>query len=159
MTTPTEKQLATLNELAELEESIGRLYEAYAMLFPDYRQFWSGLVEEEKEHAVWLRELRSYVVKGTAKFSENRFNIFAIQAYINYLKDELDKAKGRALVNALSIALYIEESLMEHKYFEIVDGDSKELKQTLSNLANATQSHIERVRNALNSYKKQQNSY
>ena len=153
MTTPTEKQLTILDKLAEVEESVGRLYSAYAALFPDYGQFWSGLVEEEKQHAIWVRELRSYIVKGMAKFSENRFNIFAIQTYINYLKDELEKAKGRVSINALSIALYIEESLIEQKYFEIVDGDSQELKQTLNNLANATQSHIQRVRCALNSYK------
>ena len=154
MTTPLEKQLIVLNTLAELEESVGRLYEAYAALFPDYRQFWSGLVDEEKQHAVWVRELRALVEKGAAKFTENRFNVFAIQAYINYLKEELEKAKGRTLVNALSIASYIEESLMEHNYFEVIDGDSEELKQTLRNLAGATQDHIERVRAALNTYKK-----
>jgi hypothetical protein len=40
------------------------------------------------------------------------------------------------------------------KYFNIVEGDSDELKQTLRKLANATQSHITRVREALDSYKK-----
>jgi rubrerythrin len=154
MTTPLEKQLVILNTLAELEESVGRLYEAYAALFPDYRQFWSDLVGEEKQHGVWVRELRDLVEIGKAKFSENRFNIFAIQAYINYLKEELEKATGRTLVNALSIASYIEESLMENKYFEIIDGDSEELRQTLRNLAGATQTHIERVRATLNTYKK-----
>ena len=154
MTTPLEKQLIVLDKLAELEESVGRLYEAYVALFPDYRQFWAGLVDEEKQHAVWVRELRVLVEKGTAKFTEDRFNIFAIQAYINYLKEELEKATERTLVNALSIALYIEESLMERKYFEVINGDSEELKQTLHNLANATQTHIERVHETINAYKK-----
>ena len=153
MTTPLEKQLIVLNKLAEVEESVGRLYEAYAALFPDYRQFWSGLVDEEKQHAVWVRELCSLVEKGTAKFNENRFNIFAIQTYINYLKEELDKASGRKLVNALSIALYVEESMMEKKYFEIINGDSEELKQTLRKLTGATQIHIARVRETLDTYR------
>ena len=56
MTTPLEKQLIVLNNLAELEESIGRFYEAYAGFFPDYQEFWSVLVNEEKQHAVWVRE-------------------------------------------------------------------------------------------------------
>ena len=154
MTTPLEKQLVVLNELAELEESIGRLYEAYATLFPDYRQFWSGLVDEEKQHAVWVREFRAFVEKGAVKFNENRFNVFAIQAYIKYLKEELEKATGRTLVNALAIASYIEESLMEQKYFEVIDDDSEELKQTLRHLAGATQTHSEKVHQTLNAYKK-----
>ena len=56
MTTPLEKQLVVLNNLAGLEESVGRLDEAYAGFFPDYREFWSVLVNEEKQHAVWVRE-------------------------------------------------------------------------------------------------------
>jgi rubrerythrin len=155
MTTPTEKQLTVLNKLAELEESVGRLYEAYAEVFPDYRQFWSALVDEERQHAVWLRELHVYVVQGSATFSENRFNTVAIQAFINYLNDEYGKvmSRERALINAISIALYIEESLIECEYYEVFAGDSPELKKILINLASATKNHILRVRDVFNNYK------
>lgn len=154
MTIPTRKQLIVLDKMAELETAVSRPYAAYAALFPDYRQFWSDLVDEEKQHAAWVQELRSRVEKGTAQFNENRFNILAIQNYINYLQDELEKAKGRTLLNALSIAKYNEESLIEQKYFSIVEGDSDELRQTLGKLAGATQSHITRVRETFDSYKK-----
>ena len=154
MTIQNGKQLIVLGKMAELETAVSLLYEAYAALFPDYSQFWSDLVDEEKQHAVWVQELRSRVEKGTAYFNDNRFNILAIQNYINYLQDELEKAKGRTLLNDLSIAKYNEESMIEQKYFNIVEGDSDELKQTLRKLANATQSHITRVREALDSYKK-----
>jgi DNA-binding protein len=69
------------------------------------------------------------------------------------LKEELDKASGRKLVNALSIALYVEESMMEKNYFEIINGDSEELKQTLRKLTGATQIHIARVRETLDTYR------
>jgi rubrerythrin len=154
MPTPNENQLAGLDKLAELEISVSRLYEAYAALFPDYRQFWSELVDEEKQHASWVQGLRALVEKGAAKFNENRFNTPAVQNYINYLKDEIGKAPERTLINALSIAKYNEESLIEREYFNIVEGDSDEMKQTLTKLAGATKSHIERVRKAINTYTK-----
>ena len=152
----TEKQLTVLNKLVELEESLGRLYEVYAEVFPEYRKFWSDLADEEGQYAEWLRKLHTHVVQGSATFSENRFNEVAIQTFINYLNNEYEKVmnRERALINALSITLYIEESLMEREYFEVIDGDSNELKQTLSNLASATQSHIEQVRETFNVYKK-----
>jgi hypothetical protein len=151
---PTERQLAVLDKMAELETSVGKLYEAYAALYPDFREFWAGMVIEEKQHAVWVLELRSRVEKGAAKFSENRFNINAIQSYISYLKDELEKASGRTVVNALSIAEYIEDSLIERDYFTIVEGDSDELKETLKKLADATHSHNRQVREAIRVYNK-----
>jgi hypothetical protein len=99
------------------------------------------------------RELQSYIVSGAAGFSENRFNTFAIQLFINYLRDETARAGERTLLNAFSIAAYIEYSLMERHYFEIAQGDSEELKRTLNNLAGATQSHVKHVKDTLETYK------
>ncbi len=50
------------------------------------------------------------------------------------------------LINALSIALYIEEALIERKFFEVIEGDSVGLKHVLLDVAAATRSHIDRVR-------------
>jgi rubrerythrin len=153
---PSEKQLDVLKKMSELEESAGRLYESYAQIFPDYRQFWLGLANEEKLHAEWVKKLHTLIERKTAEFSENRFNSIAIQKFLDYLKEEIGKAsrRERALINALSITLYVEESLLENKYFEILNGDSKELKDTLRSLANATQRHIARVREVFNEAKK-----
>lgn len=151
-----EQQLAVLSKMSELEESIGRLYEAYAEVFTDYRQFWLSLANEEKQHAEWVNNFHTVIENGKVTFGENRFNSIAIQKFLDYLKEEMGKAsrRERTLINALSIALYIEESLLESKYFEVISGDSRELKDTLSNLANATQRHITRVRDVFNNYKK-----
>jgi hypothetical protein len=151
-----EKQLAALKSLSELEESVGRLYEIYAEVFPEYSQFWSELVSEEMQHANWLRQVQSKAIQGNVKFSETRFNANAIQTFLNYLRDEAEKArlKQRSLLNAFSIALQLEESLMERKYFSVVDGDSIELRQVLTDLAAGTQAHITRVRHALEKYKR-----
>jgi len=154
MKAPAQQQLIILDKLAELELSVSRLYEAYAAFFPDYRQFWSGPVAEEKQHAAWVRELRSLVEKGKAKFGENRFNLLAIQTYVDYLQNESDNAGGRTLLNALSITKYVEDSLIERQYFNIVEGDSDELEQTLQKLADATKSHIQLVNQTLEDYKK-----
>jgi hypothetical protein len=152
----TDKQLEILTKLSELEEAVGKIYEVYAELFPDYRQFWLGLSDEEKQHSRWVHSLRSDTIHGFTKFNVDRFNIFAINTFISYLNDELGKAvrRERSLINALSITKYIEESLIEHKYFEILVDDSPKMKQVLTSLGLATQNHAEKVREALSNYMK-----
>jgi hypothetical protein len=49
------------------------------------------------------------------------------------------------LITALSIALNIEQSMIERKFFETFDTDSAELKHVLHDLTASTNEHIKRV--------------
>ena len=148
-------QLEVINKLAELENTIGLLYEAYRTQFPAYKSFWQSLADEEKEHALWLEQLGDCVLKRQATLNEKRFNIFAAQSFLNYLQNELDNVgrKEVTIINAAAIALYMEESIMEHNFYEVVAGDSPELKKTFDSLTNATQAHLLRVKTFLNQLK------
>jgi len=145
-----------LHRLAENEEAIGVLYQEYAKRFPDYESFWVGLASEEKEHASWIRRLYSTAAESALFFNQKRFNKEAIQTYLNYLQRELVKVKQgeTTLINALSVTLYIEESLIERKYFDVFETDSVELKHVLLNLAASTRIHLDRAREALSNYKR-----
>jgi rubrerythrin len=144
-----------LRSLAENEEAIGVLYREYASRFPDYDSFWLGLSADEKEHAGWIRMLSSTIDQGGLFVNQSRFSEQAILSYLDYLQRELAKVRqgDTTLLNALAITLYIEESLIEKKYFEVFESDAPRLKQVLENLAAATRNHIERARQALDSYK------
>ena len=151
----TQKQLNIVNKLSGLEDAVGRLYEVYAAIFPEYQEFWANLVTDEHKHAAWIRELNSLINNCSFVFNEGRFKIEIIEKFLGYLHEELEKAQARAvsLINALSITLYIEESLIEQRYFEVVEGDSPELKRVLLDLARDTQKHIALTRSTFNSYK------
>ena len=136
-----------LELLAKNEESIGDLYRAYADRFPEYEDLWLGLANEEEQHAGWIRRLSDQVSAGTLHVDEKRFKNTAIETYLKYLMTEVQKAKSgdMALINALSIALYIEKSLIDRKYFEVFKTDAAELQQVLLNLEAATKDHIGRL--------------
>jgi hypothetical protein len=55
---------------------------------------------------------------------------------------------------ALSISLYIEESMIEHKYFEVLDSDPQELKATFNKLKNETDKHLRTIKEVWLRYKK-----
>lgn len=146
-----ESQIKVIEMLARNEEAVSKLYKAYAEKFPNYESFWSRLAEEEIEHACWIRKLHSKIKEGSVYFNEGRFKIEAIQTSLDYLNDWLVKAQKEeiSLINALSLAWDIENALMERKYFEIFEGDSVELKHVLTNLADSTKDHRDRVKRAL----------
>ncbi|MFC2022573.1 hypothetical protein ACFLTL_00205 [Chloroflexota bacterium] len=138
-----------LDMLAANEVSIGQLYNEYANMFPEYSDFWDKLAKEEYNHARWLTEVSRKAVEGSLHIDERRFTKEAVESYRKYLQGECEKARreGISLLQALSIALNIEESLIESKYFEVLEADPTELRRILSDLEIATKEHMRRVRN------------
>ena len=137
--------------LMDNEIGVGKLYRAYAKHFPDYRTFWTALAGEEVEHASWLGKLASKVTEGSVLIDERRFNTAAIKTFSEYLERELDRVNrsGISLIGALSTALYIEQSIIEQKYFEVFEGDTIEFKKVLLDLADATKTHLGKVEEVL----------
>jgi len=131
----------------EHEKAIGRLYTAYARRFPRDREFWLDLSREEQQHARWVESLRLRVEEDPASLVVERFPTGTIElslAYINRLIENAD-ASHLTRINALSIALDLERSLLEHKYFEVFKSDNPQIERTLQLLRQSTQSHLQKV--------------
>jgi len=139
--------METLEMLAQNEEKIGQLYKIFASNHKEYKEIWEELCSDEKEHAAWIRKFIPQVKSGQVTLESRRFSIEAIASYQSYLDDEIKKAKKKEqpLMTALTITLYIEKSLMEHRFYDIVKGDPVELHRLLTQLEEATISHLARV--------------
>ena len=146
-----EHQAKVIELLAQHEEAAAALYMTFADEFPDKKEFWTVLHLEELNHAAWIRRLRPKIEEGLVTFSEERFNIKTIQTSLDYLTELLSKAKNQRspLTEALSVALDIEESLIERKFYEVYEADSEELKQLLRSLRDAFIEHRDRLKQAL----------
>ncbi|MBM4446162.1 MAG: hypothetical protein FJ023_02255 [Chloroflexi bacterium] len=141
--------------LAKNEEAVARLYRAYADRFPEYKDFWAGLAVDEVDHASELRRLCEIAGRRGLYPSEGRFNTTAISVFSSYLERESEpnRVKALSLINALSVAVYIEESIIEHKFFDVFETDSVELRHVLLNLAAETKKHLEQVRQLWNEHR------
>jgi rubrerythrin len=150
-----EKAAILVEKMASNEESIAQLYEKYADAFPALNGFWDSLRAEELQHASWLRNLAQKTGKGQVFIDEKRFNTAAIQTFTDYLHQELSRISKQQIpiIEAISIAYYIEQSLIENKFFEIFKTDSAELRQTLSKLRDDTISHFNKVKQTLENYR------
>lgn len=137
------------------EMAISRLYGAYAARFPDYKDFWLDLSGEETGHADCLNQLWQKAKEGSEFIVVQRFSMAALDTSIKYVKKLIDKA-GDAnfeLINAFSLALHIEEAMIENKYFEVFEGDSPQTVHVLDLLASETRKHFQKIKDVLNQYK------
>jgi len=137
-----------IEAMAKNEEAVSRLYQAYAGKFPPQKAFWSALAADETSHAGWLRGLLAKMREGSLSINRDRFKLQPVRGFSGYLERELATASepGMSPINALSVALYIEESIIEQRYFEVFTADAPELKRILADLAGATNGHLEKVR-------------
>jgi len=142
-----ETQLKVIKLLAEHEKAISQLYKEYARKFPEQKDFWFKIADEEIEHASWIFKLRSQAEKGSLYFKEGRFKTEAIETSLEYVKSQITEAQNNKISakNALSVARDLESGLIEKKFFEVFEPDCREIKQVLLDLAAATREHYNRI--------------
>ena len=147
----TGKNAEILQLLTEHELALQQLYLIFAEQFADYEDFWRQLADEEGKHAEAIRALMREAEAGNIKINEERFRAAAIERSLRYIFDLCERAdKGEInLNNSLAEAFHIEDAMIENRFFEIFEGDSAELKQTLTILQEATASHRQHVKEAL----------
>jgi len=143
-------QTDILDLVKQHEESLALLYSAYADRFPEHGAFWGRLADEETQHAAWVDYLRERLRDDEFGRIVNRFPRPAIEHSIAYVNRLIEEARhGETTdIRAMANALDLEQALIESRYFECVEGDSPELKHTLSLLADSTHEHFERIQAA-----------
>jgi len=143
-------QLETTGLMAAHESAIADLYQAYAARFAHHAEFFRALVADEREHARMIVGFAERVRSGSAHVNPDRFDARTILTSLDGVKQRLREAGDRSLslVSALSVCAEIEDSMLERRYFEIIEGDGQELRQLLESLAADTEAHRNKVQQA-----------
>lgn len=127
--------------MADNEALASQLYAIYADRFPQRKALWQNLSTEEKNHEKWLREIELLTVSGDVFLNDKRFNREPITGLTKHIKDLINKAENVTDVEALSCALDLEQSLIERRYFEIIESDNPKIKKVLNDLELETENH------------------
>ena len=123
-----------IQELINHELSLNKLYGVYAEKFPEYKDFWEKIAQEETQHAAWIKGLDSKIQENTVLIDKDRFNTQMIQTSTVYVHSQIASAlqHNLKLINALSIAVDIEQTMLENKFFQVFE--------------KATQEHLKKVK-------------
>ncbi len=164
MSTYLEKfaHMALVDQLAEHERSVGRLYDAYAARFPAQADFWHQLAHEEEGHAELLGRLNSKLRADKATLDDGWVDPRQVVAAIEFADNQAALAASAPApelqpMQALLIAHGIEKHMVEEgafKSFTAGAGEEK-LQETLHRLARHTREHIARIEKEMDACRRQ----
>jgi len=149
-----EEQIVFIGRQAEFERQLARLYALYEKKFPDF-QLWSFLVEEERKHEAWIKQIIPKVQNGEIYFFLEELTLQAINQMIEYINEEYEKASMQEidLMRAVTVALSFEDSSLDKKIFDYFDSEFPSVESILENLKIDTKKHrdmLYKARNNLN---------
>jgi hypothetical protein len=140
-----------VDALADHEDAVGDLYDAYATLLPATASFWQGLSAEEYGHGSLMRDLAARDHELDVFVDARRFPLAELRRATRDVRDqiELAGASGVTLVQALETALGFEQEMVEREAYQVFAGDSFNVGRVLKHLRVSSERHRDVIRELL----------
>jgi len=128
--------------LSDHEEAIGNLYLGFAATLFEQKDFWEKCAHEEFHHAQMIRTFRDLLAKGEVRFT-GKFNTQVLQTSMRYIIEQIKQMNQKKInpMGAYAVALSIENSLLENRYFDSFTADSAEFQHVKQILMDETEKH------------------
>jgi len=154
-----QSQTAGVLELLKQHELvIKQLYDFFAEYFPQKKEFWLKIANEEQRHADFLKTLETNEAHVSWFTNSSHLSLAAIQSSIDFVIQERERMKvsGTTLLKAYAFSRNIEEALFE-KYLSKIDINvHPEIAHVVAALAADTKRHAQEMTAALLEEKKKQ---
>lgn len=130
------------------ELNISQLYEIYSQKIPHKKAFWEKISKEEIRHAEEIRKINK---EEESSFVESKFHQGIIKNIFDFVQKSVKEAEEEELshIEALKVALRVEQSFLEKKSFEIFAPNQKTVKEVLQKLNLETEVHIKKLQEEL----------
>lgn len=134
--------------LIKYELLISELYSCCANEFPQLSDFWNRLSKEEIKHAEAIKEILEQVDGRNIVYNPKRFNSRPLEISMQHVSDIIGRLKigDIDLLGILSLALDIEQSVIESQYYEIFSGRDREFNVRLKQVRNESRQHAAIIR-------------
>lgn len=139
--------LDALKALIRLELKVGELYEACALQWPEDAPFWLDVAREEAGHARAIERMVLLISKNPALYAPARtIRMAAIDTVMAGIDRVLQQLRVGQVIKrtALTIALDLENSLMEKRLHDLVQTDDPAFLQLRHDVTEQTREHRER---------------
>lgn len=127
---------------------IARLYQLFAERYPEYRDFWTEMVNEEHQHASCIQNLTERDPTDQVRFSQGELRSTYLDASIKSIKvliSGFKNDKDFPFVQAVNLALQLEKALWEKKVFQYFETDSDEVRRVMDSLNRKQEIHIKKI--------------
>jgi len=142
-----DQQIAVMEMMIKHEKILHELYRRFSSLYPEMKDFWFVLAIEEEAHADWLSFLQKMLKRDEISLVDRGELKKDLEASLKLLEKESSRAMDEdiPLMDALSLAKSVEQSMIEAKFYEFFSNDSREISETFERLANQTREHLDRI--------------
>lgn len=137
-----------------IEAAIAQIYRDFAKMFPQARDLWGELAQEEENHA-------SILAIGSRYADLGKLPDFIVPKSLTHMRDTLGfvssveaaaKANNISISEALEMSLKIERSLEESYLLDVMTREThSEIVARLQKLLSDTKSHILKIQNYMKS--------
>lgn len=149
---------AVARKLAENETAIAGLYELFARAFDADRALWTGLANEEHQHAAWILSALEAMTPDQRLQLDVQARVPAIDLMIAYVASLADRCRRGELtrITALSLARDLENSLLEGRMLASIATSAGRLAGLQADLIRATTAHRKRIADVLDRARREQ---
>lgn len=133
--------------LAEHEQAAADLYASLADLIESSSTFWTAMAKEELHHRRLIEGVEEKFHSGEWRFKRPRFLTSTILHSVESVgarQKDVEK-NGISMRDALKLALELESTMVECRFFEVLDGDTAEMMSVLESLAADSRAHLQRL--------------
>ncbi|MHA2010161.1 MAG: hypothetical protein ACW980_22830 [Promethearchaeota archaeon] len=138
-----------------IEEAAASTYKTFAKLFPDDKDFWEGLLNDEIDHSSFLRDAASLHVLSELPLQAQPPSIPFIEKALEFA----ESVNRRIMLNPISledafnIALKFEESMVETYTNELIAdfkaNDNKSYFMNIEKMLTEERGHVSKVKNMM----------
>ena len=142
----------------ENELNISLLYNLYSKNIPEQESFWKKISQEEIMHAKAIANAFKETNNKEEYFKENNFSRGIIKYISDFVSEKTIEAANNtpAHIQAIEVALRVEQSMLEKKCFEIFIPTDISLQKALKKLNADTEKHVTRLRRELERCRKKE---
>lgn len=134
--------------IAKHEAMVKCLYETFAIAYPGMSTFWYKLAEEEDQHYRLVQALEGDIRNSEVPFKRPSFTQAQVRDSIAWIcaRKERVQAGGVTINEALTMCIQIEQGMVEHRFFDVMDGDHDKISAVMMQLEKSSIIHLKRAR-------------
>lgn len=141
-----------LQALVRLELAVGELYKACSVRWPDDGRFWLEVARQEMDHAQAIERMLAIIALNPGNFAPLKaIRVNAVDTIISGIESRTVQVRSGQLSNnnALHIALDLEKSVMENRFYEMVQTTDPAFLTICSEIMAQTRDHKSHFENRI----------
>ncbi len=133
--------------LVKQEKLLAKLYNMFAQMMPEHRDFWFQLSQDEHRHQEMLKRLSKAIGDGEVVLDGDRYEAFAIKQAMDDLAEQVNAfARGTIeLKDAFQFAAGTERQILERCFIDPHRHQDALVRETMRAIVASGEDHARRI--------------